>query len=159
MRVFSWAIPSEEVLEVIAKSSPIVEIGAGGGYWSQMIRARGGVVDAYDISLKRGVGVKMGDADAANKYGKEWALLLCWPPMRGVMASQALGAFRGNSLFYIGEAEGGCTGDDRFHRALASSWECTERREMLRWDGIHDEMFMFRRKKTGGGRGRVPLDE
>src|SRR5262249_51994941 len=48
VRAYAWAVPDEEALRVCVKYSPLVEIGAGGGYWANLITQLGGKVHAYD---------------------------------------------------------------------------------------------------------------
>ena len=51
-RRYAWAIPDERALRVLAHYGPVVEIGAGKGYWCALLRARG-VVGFFDgIELK-----------------------------------------------------------------------------------------------------------
>lgn len=46
---FAFAVPTEEVLEIVASlGKPVVEVGAGTGYWSWLLRNRGVDVIAYD---------------------------------------------------------------------------------------------------------------
>lgn len=146
VRKFAWAVPNDAALETLARMSPLVEIGAGRGYWARLVRERGGEVEAYDIKGSGENGVFRGGADASARYGEGWCLFLCWPPMQEKMASQALSAFRGHVLAYIGEGEGGCTGDSEFHRMLKSGWECTARVEIPRWEAIHDALWVYRRR-------------
>lgn len=47
--LFAYAIPSEEALTRIRSFGPIVEVGAGTGYWAALLRQWGTIVDAYDI--------------------------------------------------------------------------------------------------------------
>jgi hypothetical protein len=145
-RSISWAVPSEEALETLVKASPILEIGAGTGYWARMVRSRGGVVDAYDINCQEGTGVLRGDAEVVGHYGEEWTLMLCWPPLRGTMASRALEAFRGHNLVYIGEPDGGCTGTPLFHQLLEAGWDCTGGCDIPQWNGVHDRLYTYRRR-------------
>ena len=48
--LFSWAVPNARALEVLAAHAPLVECGAGMGYWSALLRARGIDVLAYDAA-------------------------------------------------------------------------------------------------------------
>src|SRR4051794_21992422 len=45
---FAWAVPSDEAIEEIARHGPIVEIGAGTGYWAWLLAQAGADVLAYD---------------------------------------------------------------------------------------------------------------
>lgn len=75
------------------------------------------------------------------------ALLLCWPPHGTSLAHDALKAFPGDTLFFIGEGDGGCTGDDDFFRLLYEEWEeidtCPSH---ISWSGIRDYLTLYRRK-------------
>lgn len=48
-REFAYAVPSHDALAILSSLSPVVEIGAGTGYWASLLRARGATVYAYDI--------------------------------------------------------------------------------------------------------------
>src|SRR5439155_3416790 len=48
--VVSWAIPNEQALDVLAKYAPLVECGAGMGYWTALLRARRVDAIAYDLA-------------------------------------------------------------------------------------------------------------
>lgn len=75
------------------------------------------------------------------------ALFLCWPPYDEPMAYEALKAFKGQYLWYIGEDEGGCTAGDDFFQLLDSQWELIETcPEFYSWSGLHDELRLYRRK-------------
>jgi hypothetical protein len=61
------------------------------------------------------------------------------------MASRALAAFRGEYVAYVGEGDGGCTADDRFHRVLAERWSEVETVPIPQWYGLHDRLEIYRR--------------
>ena len=46
---FSYAIPNDEALDLILSYSPIVEMGAGLGYWAYLLDQKGCDIVAYDI--------------------------------------------------------------------------------------------------------------
>ena len=51
-RLFAWGVPTAEAIEVIrqvAGVSGVVEIGAGTGYWTHILRLHGVPVTAYDL--------------------------------------------------------------------------------------------------------------
>lgn len=45
---YAWAIPDDRVLRILESFSPIVEVGAGKGYWASLLRQRGVDILAYD---------------------------------------------------------------------------------------------------------------
>ncbi|MGH3211304.1 MAG: hypothetical protein ACRDNO_26460 [Trebonia sp.] len=48
--LFAWAIPDEGALAVLARHGPLLECGAGTGYWAALLRARGVDVLASDLA-------------------------------------------------------------------------------------------------------------
>mmetsp|Transcript_48436 Transcript_48436/g.90191 ORF Transcript_48436/g.90191 Transcript_48436/m.90191 type:complete len:678 (+) Transcript_48436:145-2178(+) len=46
---FAFAVPSDEALTAIASHAPIVEMGAGTGYWAMLLRQRGVDLAAFDV--------------------------------------------------------------------------------------------------------------
>ncbi|MGW4121883.1 hypothetical protein [Nocardia sp. NPDC004711] len=144
---YAYAIPSPETLSWIAEQCagmPIVELGAGRGYWAALLAKEGLEVDAYDseppdvtanISFPAAAGKDpdawhpVGDLKSfdARIEGADHALFLCWPPGWGdSMASQALLGYErlgGSRLIFIGELKGGKTGDDAFFDLLTSQWK------------------------------------
>jgi len=152
---YAWAIPNEEALATIARYAPIVEIGAGTGYWAALLRSRGVEVRAYDRApynnrwaKNRWTGVL--PCRSARKIARKWGkrghtLFLCWPPYQGRLSSDALEAYTGQYLIYVGEGDGGCTGDERFHELLDQHWTLIESVEIPQWWSIHDRLFVYTR--------------
>ena len=114
---YSWAVPTEEALDAIAAVAPIVEVGAGTGYWARLLRDRGVDVVAYDVAPPGGralngwhsgatastwTDVLRGDAWRAASH-PDRTLMVCWPPYGTPMAATALSAYRGDRVVYIGE--------------------------------------------------------
>src|SRR5438045_3183702 len=102
--LFSWAIPNARALEVLAAQAPLLECGAGMGYWSALLRARGVDVLAYDAappgrSSKNGYHRaarepwtkvhKLSSVTAARRH-RERTLVLCWPPYDDDAASYSV---------------------------------------------------------------------
>lgn len=48
-RLFSWAIPNKKAIDICSNYGPIVEVGAGTGYWAWLLRKQGVSVEALDI--------------------------------------------------------------------------------------------------------------
>ncbi|KAL1510181.1 hypothetical protein AB1Y20_006511 [Prymnesium parvum] len=96
-RVISHAVPSTAALKAIAKVAPIVEMGAGSGYWAAMLQERGVDVVAFDAeppeegkannefatrqftAVRRGDSSVFSDSAFAGERLHERALLLVWP--------------------------------------------------------------------------------
>jgi hypothetical protein len=150
---FSWAIPNEEALKQIkALEMPIVEIGAGSGYWARLLQDIGVEVIPIDNTevpnnyvAKKYTTIISGSVEDLVHY-QNHALMLCWPPYDAPMAAEALMYYPGNVVIYIGEGNGGCTGDDKFHQVL-DKWNLIQAVQIPQWNGIHDELFIYKRIK------------
>lgn len=164
VRKYAWAIPNDEALETIAKYGPVVEIGAGTGYWASLLAARGVDVRAFDsspvrngknpyfetgketwgLTMQAWFPVEQGQATVAARFPHR-TLFLCWPPFDTGMARVALEAYRGDTVIFIGESLGGCTGDEAFHEMLDEQFECVEAVAIPRWNSIHDSLTVWKR--------------
>ena len=160
---YSYAIPSPETLEWVAAfcgTRPIVELGAGRGYWAAQLTHVGLRVDAYDsdppdtvanLSFPQSAGQKdvwypvkgLHDFTETVSRQSNSVLFLCWPPGWGnTMASQALIDFEktgGTRLIFMGEPQGGKTGDDVFFDILSTGWRLESQDERyVSWWNLND---------------------
>ena len=155
---YAFSIPTAGVLRLVADFSPIVEIGAGSGYWAMCLASMGADVAAFDRRVP-GDGepwditgknqwfddvwftVDEGDDSCAGFY-PDRALLICWPPLDDPMAFHALRAYRdagGRTVIFIGDA--GASGDRGFHEALGSM-RCLVKRRIPGWPGFQEEIVI-----------------
>src|SRR5207249_317953 len=115
-REYAYAIPSEGALDAIQDTSPngLIEVGAGGGYWAQLLRERGLDVAAFDEDpdpltnawITRSWGrVDRAPAAIAADY-PDRTLFLCWPPDGHPMALDALTAYEGQTIALIAAPHG-----------------------------------------------------
>jgi hypothetical protein len=163
---YAYAIPSLETLQWVVRaagSRPIVEIGAGRGYWASQLSRAGATVSAYDIhppdrpttntwfhspgtasAVFHPVGGLRDLAVADMGPGPaEHVLFLCWPPSWGhPMALRALTAYErrgGDRLVYIGETDGDRSATPEFFNTLRSRWTLTDNDPShVVWQGLHD---------------------
>lgn len=156
---YAWSIITPGDVEWIGKvldGRPVVEIGAGTGYWAWQLEQTGVDVVAYDphppsadnTFCKAGpyTTVLAGDATAVELH-QDRALLMVWPPYDGGHARQALSAYRGDLLVYAGESAGGCTADDGFYDLLEADWvEVSVSPHHVTWSGIHCRLAAYQRK-------------
>jgi hypothetical protein len=63
------------------------------------------------------------------------------------MAEHCLNHWRGERLAVVGESEGGCTGTTDFHSRLRQEFRSTSTVAIPQWDGIHDYLTVWSRKK------------
>ncbi len=145
---YAWALPSEAALEALARYAPLVECGAGTGYWSALLRERGVDVAAFDLAPPRRTwtAVEPADSVTAARRHRDRALVLCWPPYDDDRASYAaLRAYRGETLIHIGERGEGTTGSVRFHRELELNWTLVEEVNLPHWPRLRDTLAVYRR--------------
>lgn len=207
---YAWAIPSPESIDWIISylnGRPVVEVGAGTGYWAWLLSQAGVDVNAYDIKPP-GKGWneyhcpreeqlvvytdeerreheehwhemrRLGFWESTDEYeplpvaserevtygaaGLEWhpvheggvevlglpenqerVLFLCWPPYEGDLASDALDAYQGDALIYIGEGQGGCTATDAFFQKLDRDWKPCAEGPLVQWGALHDHLEVW----------------
>lgn len=147
-RYYAWAIPDGPALKKIASYSPIIEIGAGTGYWANQLTRCGADVVAFDVYRgkveRRWFDVKVGNEKAISLHPKR-TLFLCWHPHKSSMAHECLKKFKGDTVIYIGEF-GGCTADDKFHRKLEKEFFEVDAIPLPKWPCMHDYCFIYKRK-------------
>jgi len=154
VRRYAFAIPTEAALDAIARYAPIVELGAGTGYWAWLLRERGVDCVAYDLAPPdqaanahafrplTWTAVEPGSIDMLARHADR-ALFLCWPPYRDSFAARALRAYAGSTFIHIGEPRGGHTADDTFFDALEGHWRPVERVALPNWPGTCDALTVF----------------
>lgn len=84
---YAWAIPDERALKACAAFSPLVEMGAGAGYWARMLRDMGCTVHPFDCD----VGAK---ARAAGVLAPAWTSVAKGGP-------EKLGKYPGAALLML----------------------------------------------------------
>jgi len=155
---YSYAIPNAEAIKVICHHSPIMEIGSGTGYWSNLISQEGGEIIAIEHAEEskgyfkpENIG-KHHPVKIIEKHNDEilsvpdlFTLFICWPPYDTSMAYKYLKAYKGNTFIYIGESRGGCTANESFFNLLDQKW-CLERTVSIpQFPSIHDYLAVYRR--------------
>lgn len=176
---YAYAIPSPETIAWMSRfcaGRPVVELGAGRGYWAAQVARNGTSVDAYDaeppdktdnVSFpyangQPGVWHPVGDLNGFSARiadGPDAVLFLCWPPGWGnTMAADALDAFDrsgGSRLVYVGEPKGGKTANDAFFDQLSAQWklESTDHEFVSWWNLADTAQAWVRRHRPDGHSG------
>ena len=147
---YTFAIPYLEILEVIKNNEPILEIGAGSGFWGALFRKIGcdvtvtTVDDKYHpFPLKFTEVENISGLDAIKKYSDR-TVLWVWPSMEE-WTVDVLKNIKGK-LIYVGEDPGGCTGTDEYHDILGKDFKVIQSEDMLQWWGIHDNLYIYERE-------------
>lgn len=157
LQKFGFAICTGKAIKAISAFAPIVEVGAGCGYWSYELRKAGVDVIATEPNPGQKWNEKMepwpiwtemeklDGVEAVQKYPTR-NLLTVWPSYDDPWAQYTLQKFTADYVLYIGEGHGGCTADDGFHKLLDKDFEEAEYVEIPQFFGIHDSLQIYRRR-------------
>ena len=151
----SWGTLSSETINWIRllytndTFHKILEVGAGRGFNAMMLKKACIPIVATDEKAYEQTFTTVEVSDGVNaiqKYSDCDCLLMVWPPYAEPFAFNCLTAFKGRHLFYVGEYDGGCTGDDAFFSELSRNWnyECTK--NVPQFADIHDCFFYYTKK-------------
>eukprot|EP00928_Gymnodinium_smaydae_P070515 TRINITY_DN54331_c0_g1_i1.p1 TRINITY_DN54331_c0_g1~~TRINITY_DN54331_c0_g1_i1.p1 ORF type:complete len:652 (-),score=161.41 TRINITY_DN54331_c0_g1_i1:23-1978(-) len=171
-QAFAFAVPSEEALEAIqALASPIVELGAGSGYWAAQLARRGVDVVAYDLApptkvenfffSRQHFDVRRGGPEVLASESPDKALLLVWPFQEELHLKQTFASdpwdakavleFRGEVIVHVGEFPSETrrvvNTSPRFAELLREEFELERTVPMPRFPFNLDEMTIWRRRK------------
>lgn len=148
---YSWAIPNREAVETIAGHEPIVEVGAGTGYWAYLLEQVGGDVVCYDVAPpgddERWHEVRRGGPEVLLEGTfDDRTLFVCWPAFYETLAHDALEAYGGDTVVYVGEGPGGCNATGAFFGRLdEGSWRLEREVAIPQWPGVEDEVRIYER--------------
>lgn len=155
---FSWAIPTEAALGLVGDHGPLLEVGAGTGYWAALLRDRGVDVqptdaeptdNTYHRDGREWTEVTRSVAVDAVKAWPDRTLLICWPPPDDDTAGYAaVRAYTGDTVLYIGGGADGPTGTARLHRELDLNWTVSDELALPSWPGIPDRLTVWRRSSV-----------
>lgn len=147
---YSWAVPNEEAIDYLCSNGPLVEIGAGGGYWANLITQEGGDIIAYDkepydnrwVKCRWFDDISIGGPMTLRDHGDR-TLFLCWPlPW---VSYRCLKNFKGDDLVFIGEFNE-CCGTDAFFWYLHFNWRVEHTIDIPQFEGMNDYIVHFKRK-------------
>lgn len=155
---YAWSVASEAAIRALVEVGPLVEIGAGTGYWASLVEEAGGDVVCFDLfppglpwidpyhwggeepAWHSGANpfhrVHRGGPDRAAWF-PERTLFLCWPPYKEPLGADAVRAFHragGQRVAFVGEIHG-CTGDSDLMAMLGWPENC-----YLHDYGMEDEL-------------------
>lgn len=154
---YAWAIPTDDAIAILREHSPLVEVGAGRGYWARLAAEAGVDILAYDQYPPGGgeqnrwhhspttfFNVAKADAEVAGKH-PDRTLFLCWPPWGMDVASRALRSYRGDTVIYVGD-EGLSSGTPEFYQELAAAFTKVRVLAIPQWPGIRDRLEVWQRR-------------
>jgi hypothetical protein len=156
---YAYVVPGERSLSLLGELGPIVEMGAGTGYWAYRLRARGVDVIAYDLAPPDGERANRyhaptatwGDVVAADHAilagHSDRALFLCWPPLFSSLGD-CLDSYNGNTVALIGDG-GHRTARLRGLDEAFSAISVTSVRALEPFPGATPTLTIWRRHSTG----------
>ena len=135
---YAYVLPSDSALAMLAGLGPLVEIGAGTGYWAHRLRALGVDLVAYDQAPVNGertnryhlpsrswTRVEQGDQTRLSRHSDR-GLFLCWPPLFSSLGD-CLRYYRGDAVAYIGDGGYRTAELDHLHEAFSKVAEAPVR--------------------------------
>lgn len=151
-RYYAYAVPDGQAIEAIkGLNRPVVEMGAGGGYWAWLLRQAGVEVVAFDVydrlnpwCMRYWTDVQKGTPESLQQY-PDHALLLCWPVFDDEVARSCLDFYPGDTLIYIGQEQGRNKDDDSFFAWLRFAWRVRRHVAIPSWPGLQDQMWVYDR--------------
>jgi hypothetical protein len=139
---------------------PVIEIGAGGGYWAWQLRQAGIRVRAYDPAPVGEIfnchaayswaEVELGDADDAGRF-PDHVLFMSWPSPEsagGRWAADALEQYEGDTLIYVAYPSACAT--DEFYKMLETDWHLADvAPDHVAWWLMNDSLSLYTRRRDG----------
>lgn len=135
---YAWAIPNGDALSEIARRAPIIEIGAGLGYWAKILQDKKVDIIPTDPNPPK----PFGNLDKAWTvvYPQEtWVawpmtkrtLFMCWVPEAA--AKETVELYRKDTILWVGEP------------IEFSGFEQAKKIPIPQWSGFEDALFIFER--------------
>lgn len=161
---FSFPLITQETVIELSnklKNKKVLEVAAGSGYLSSLLRHGGvSIITTDNMSWSEedeyaeykntfGEVEKIDAVEAIEKYKDEIdTVLLSWPPFNEKLALNVLEKCLqyGLDLIYIGEDECGCTADDSFFELCDE--KCTREVfcQLAQFYGMHDYIYLIKEK-------------
>lgn len=164
-------LPTDEAIQYLCSESPLLEIGAGAGYWTHVVNQNGGECLATDISPRGLEGheypiVTRDEYDENNSYTEiEWSnvketdhtcvesypdrtVLLCHPPGATQFTVELLTLLQDSQrLVFVGEWYPGADATPKFFKQLIDNWRLCADFPVYDWASMHAHGYVFEREQ------------
>lgn len=157
---YAWGVPNDPAVATLLEHDPVLEVGAGNGYWTWLVEQAGGEVVATDPAVRTWEVVDdlelyteveaLSATEAIDRYGPDHALFLCWPSDGAAWPAEALAAYGGDTVVYVGTGRGACNADHEFHRRLFEGFELAETVAIPTYDTCTDRLEVWTRTGETG---------
>lgn len=159
---YGFVLLNQKLIEKLSdflKDKSVCEIGAGTGWLSYNLQQQG--VEITPVDYKPGqdsnYGFKKLHTDVLMYNGLDYlenhspdVVILSWPDYDTPFAFEILEKMKpGQTLIYVGERYGGCTGNDDFFELLDNKTQLNEsvtdtlQQSALCWTGVHDTWYVY----------------
>lgn len=155
VRNWGFAIPCAEAIAALRKLGPIVEVGAGGGYWTAMLRAAGHDTVATDLvagaspygfAVARHAEVEQLAALEAVRRYPDRDLFCSWPSEGEAWLAEALQVLApGRRAALILDDRGTLTGDEGLRRVLGEMFRPLETVTIPQFPAVCDRLHICER--------------
>jgi hypothetical protein len=131
-KTLAWGIPNKEALEELAKYQPILEVGAGLGYWAKLLQDRNVEILPTDRDAPTLAHTKVTQVDTLHSIeNRNYTLFMCWVPEEA--AIEVSRAYEGNTIIWVGE------------QIKFPNFQLEKEITLPQWKGYEDSMQVFRR--------------
>ncbi len=140
------SIPCAEAVEALSRHGPWVELGAGSGYWTALLRAAG--LDAVATDLKPwAADVEALDGVAAVRTYPARNVFCAWPTRGGTWIAEAADAMAPDRVFaVIADDRDGEIASPALYDLLEAKFTVVEVVTLPQWPGARDRLTLHRRR-------------
>ena len=162
---YAYVFPTDSALALLAGLGPLVEVGAGAGYWAHRLRSIGVDIVAFDQAPTDGerpnryhartrpwTDVEQGDQTVLSGHADR-GLFLCWPPLFSSLGD-CLTHYRGDTVAYIGDGGYRTARLDHLHEAFTKV-ATVPVRALDPHPGVRPELTIWERKPRDTSRRRL----
>lgn len=169
---YAWSLPTAEALEALQRKAPLLEVGAGKGYWASLLRERSVDILAFDSEFQLDGGASTATTkfcevlegrgpQAVQEHQAGRTLVLMWPDYLGLgtYGLECLEAYEGKELILVGEwrtstfgsyapgiSHHGQSFSVEFQQKVETDFCLVETIELPRWPLFLDCLQIFRRR-------------
>lgn len=158
VREYGHGIPSRMTIATLAAGNPMVEVGAGTGYWAKLISQRnkamiyptdelgnGEVNEWFQQIGKHHPVEKLDGVEAVRKY-PNCDVLMVWPTQRNDVAAHAAAEMQvDRKLFVVHHGLGGITGTARLFHVLRTDFEQVDEITLPRYPWLNDRFLVYKK--------------
>lgn len=146
---YSWAIPNNLSIRFLADESniePIIEIGAGNGYWAHKVQEQGGEIIPIDIKRydNTWTDVIIASYDSLNE-SRVNRILLCWPPANSSMAIDSVKHLKPTYIYFVGVKNSSITGNIDFYNYIDTQFREVKTINIPSWSNNNVKLTKYKK--------------